>query len=670
MVARRAIAHARWAALLLLLLSSSAAIAEGVPLKASLDQLESVLPETAPAFAELKTSQVDELAQSIERGCGELSESQIVPGRSPVPACHELLDAKRRVDAELDRLLTLRGEFAAITPAATREQAARAYLRCVSRLIDLTGRLRYVQFDAFDAAAAVAMSNRNWQRELLTVASEARCVAAANAWSVALRPAAPDAPATLPASEVLRLFASAADPSLLPPLVDYVQTPSLPPAQLLRAAEAIRALGLPQHPRPQEGKDAYQPLMTATELHQRVAAIPQEKLTDEEQRRRTELLDWLAVRMERGVTELGYAMGNVEVRPGDWLLMRNPSPYNHFSSLSPGLFTHVGVVTDEVGPDGKRRLVVVDLPERGDRMPATNFDTFILRTLHYVVLRHPDADVASRMADVARTLIDTPTEFDLNFDTSRVTDLRGKIAPGVKVKTYCAGLLLVCAQETTADRATFFPIPETVAGGMTAKNLATLGLAIRDDFISPTGPMFSPTMTLVARREPLYEPGREIREAIYDHFAAALAEKPLTKAPTLEQSLRIRLAEMAKQNKLLGEALARTNNVSAELDLVAAAKAAAVVESLDEIADGAAEEYVNARDAIRAGNLRELRAERVSRETIQSIEDYRRRHQQLWRQWDGAALTPRELREALVTYYVAAGKGQIDEHFFGQAPAK
>jgi hypothetical protein len=205
---------------------------------------------------------------------------------------------------------------------------------------------------------------------------------------------------------------------------------------------------------------------------------------------------------------------------------------------------------------------------------------------------------------------------------------------------------------------------------MTAKNLATLGLAIRDDFISPTGPMFSPTMTLVARREPLYEPGREIREAIYDHFAAALAEKPLTKAPTLEQSLRIRLAEMARQNKLLGEALARTNNVSADLDLVAAAKAAAVVESLDEIADGAAEEYVNARDAIRAGSLRELRAERVPRETIQAIEDYRRRHQQLWAQWDGATLTPRELREALVAYYVTAGKREIDEHFFTPAATK
>jgi hypothetical protein len=50
--------------------------------------------------------------------------------------------------------------------------------------------------------------------------------------------------------------------------------------------------------------------------------------------------------------------------------MRNPSPYNLFTDLSPGLFTHVGVITAETGSDGIRRMVVVDLPERGERMPV------------------------------------------------------------------------------------------------------------------------------------------------------------------------------------------------------------------------------------------------------------------------------------------------------------
>ncbi len=49
----------------------------------------------------------------------------------------------------------------------------------------------------------------------------------------------------------------------------------------------------------------------------------------------------------KGLTEETYRLGPFEVQPGDWLLMRNPSPYNLFTDLSPGLFTHVGVVTLE-----------------------------------------------------------------------------------------------------------------------------------------------------------------------------------------------------------------------------------------------------------------------------------------------------------------------------------
>ena len=37
-------------------------------------------------------------------------------------------------------------------------------------------------------------------------------------------------------------------------------------------------------------------------------------------------------------------------------------------SQSPGLFTHVGVVAAERGTDGVRRFVIVDLPEREQRI--------------------------------------------------------------------------------------------------------------------------------------------------------------------------------------------------------------------------------------------------------------------------------------------------------------
>ncbi len=637
-------------------------------LESPLAKLESVLPQDANGFRNFDPAPVNHAVRQLELACAELSESQIVPGRSPVAACRALLAAKQRSDAQLEKLLALRAQLAAGPHDESRDAAARAYLHCVSKLINLSGRLRYIQYDAFDAAAAVALANPAWQEGLVRAAIDARSLAAANAWSVALLPPEPgaDSQPTFPAASVLDLYAAVGDASLLPSLADYVRQPGLSPVQRLNAVAAIRQVGLPQDPRPQDGKDAYQPAMLANELQQLTEAIDAAQLNDSDRQRRSELLSWLNQRIERGVTEQAYRLGSVEVRPGDWLLMRNPSPYNHFTNLSPGLFTHVGVITDETGPDDKRRIVVVDLPERGDRMPATNFDTFVLRTLHYVVLRHPDPAVGSRMADVARTLIDAPTEFDLNFDTARVTALQGKIAPGMKVKTYCAGLLLICAQETSLPRVEFFPFAETVAGGKTAQNLAALGLSVKADFISPTGPFFSPALQLIARREPLYEPGREIREALYDHFADALAEQTLTNVPDVQQSLRIRLAEMARENPLLAAALARANQVSEDLDLVAAAKAAAVVESLDQVADDAATGFVDARDAIRAGSIRELRLARVPREKLQQIESQRRRHVLLWQNWDGQLISPRELREALVRYYIDRGMQQIDEQFFGK----
>jgi len=635
--------------------------ADGI--RAAIAELEARTPVAPEGYRGLDTAPIDAAARRLERACAELAESHIQPGRSPVAACQALLDAKQRVDARLEALFALRTGFAGWTADAERDEALRAYLRAVSRSIDLSGRLRYIQYDAFDAAAGVSMDNAAWQKDLLRVATDARSLAAANAWSVALL--APEAGApTLSANAVLDLYASVNDSTLLPALADYVRRPDLTPPRRLRAIVAIDKLGVPQDPRPQDGQDAYQPVILAAELKRLAKSLDVARLNPAERQQREAVLASLDKRIARGVTETGYRHGHVTVQPGDWLLMRNPSPYNHFTSLSPGLFTHVGVITDEQGPDGKRRLVVVDLPERGDRMPATNFDTFILRTLHYVVLRHPDPAVAARMADVARTLIDSPTEFDLNFDTSRVTALRGQIAPGVKVKTYCAGLLLICAQETPLPRDEFFPIAETVAGGRTAENLAKLGLSVKEDFISPTGPLFAPSLMLVARRESQYEPGREIREALYDHFAAGLADNTLNNSPNLRQALRIRLAEMAKRNPLLATALAEANDVSEDLDLVAAAKAAAVVESLDEVADGAAKDFLDARDAIRAGDLRELRRARVPRETLDGIEALRREHSRLYQAWEQGAITPRQLREELVRYYMDRGVREIDQRFF------
>ena len=59
-----------------------------------------------------------------------------------------LLAAKQRVDRRLDATLDVRRQFAALEPTETRHKARQAFLETASRLIDLSGRLRYLQVDA------------------------------------------------------------------------------------------------------------------------------------------------------------------------------------------------------------------------------------------------------------------------------------------------------------------------------------------------------------------------------------------------------------------------------------------------------------------------------------------------------------------------------------------
>ena len=243
------------------------------------------------------------------------------------------------------------------------------------------------------------------------------------------------------------------------------------------------------------------------------------------------LVAWLADRNDHGLEGDTYRLGQFDVHPGDWLLMHNPSPYNLFTDLSPGLFTHVGVVALENGKDGKRRMVVVDLPEVGTAMPATNVEIFLQRTLNFVFLRHPDPAVAAKMGETAASTIGDPTEFDLNFRTDRVAALKGMPLAGEKIHTYCAGLLLLCAQETAARHKVLLSDRRNYRRRPHPRQHHQVGSVGRRRLVSPTGCLFSPQLKIVGRSEPMYEPRREIEETIYDHFAEAWQKKNCIRPP-------------------------------------------------------------------------------------------------------------------------------------------
>jgi hypothetical protein len=590
---------------------------------------------------------------------------------SVVAALEPLLLAKHRIDRLTDKLFLLRSAFTPIKPDEQQRAALRNYLRTMSALIDLSGRLRYIHFDAINEATGTVVANPAERDRLIALLTQYQSTIGASVLiDLLFEPAAdePDAAALrandATKSNVLSLVAAARQTDVLSDLADYVLGEAAPAPLLIQAAETIRLLGLPQDPLPNQDSTLPTVALTAVELREALGGLGAGKLSPALEKRHAELIAWLDQRIEKGATDETYETGYGSFAPGDWLLMRNPSPYNLFTDISPGLFTHVGVVTSMTPDDGVRRIVLVDLPERGTRMPATTIDTFVKRTRHFVVLRHKDQKVAQAMADAAAAMIGNETQFDLNFRTKRINEYAGKPLKDAKIHTYCAGLLLLCALQSGQPREEFFPIGEYPAPGKTQANLISFGMSIGEDFISPTGALFSDKFGIVAQREPMYDPRREVEEAIYNHFAEKMVTTDIHPTADAFQALRLTVAEASKSNPLLATALASAANVNADMDLVAAAKAAAVVEALDEIAKQSSADFLAAQEAMRAGDARQLQKSGLKPDQIAQIEAIRRRHAELLSRWNAARISPRELRIALANDAIARGKRGIDERFF------
>lgn len=643
-----------------------------------LAQLETVGDQVRSRFDAPETQRLSELAERVDRWFDELASFSGLDGPDPfIRRIGRLVAIKSRVDAELDRTLAQRIRFAGEPPGPGRRTRVRSFLRATTALIDLSGRLRYRLYAAIDDVASAVASAPELTARLVDQLAEGHSRVGSVAMAGILLDPDPETdgaggPQWVTAEtkeRLIELAAATGSLEMVPTLAVLATEGRTSPRLVIASAEAIGRLGLPQDPRPAREPSLPQPSITARRLHTILLALDLTGLPLELVVRHRRLVSWLRPRIDGGIPGDSYRLGRFEVHAGDWLLMRNPSPYNRFTDLAPGLFTHVGVITVEPGSDGIRRMVVVDLPELGKRMRAVTVDTFVKRTLHYVVLRHPDRAVARVMAARAREAIGQRTEFDLNFRTDRVAALRGQPLVGKKIHTYCAGLLLLAAQETGRSREAFFPLPEYPAGGHAVENLAGLGMTFGRDFISPTGAIFSPQLMIAARRDPMYEPRREIQEAVYDHFAVHLEQSRLKPAPDLLQTLRLKLAEAARTNPLLTTAMAGVAGVDRDTDLVAAARTLAVVETLDQIARGSSDEFFLAREALLAGPEAEWVREGYRGEEIAELRIYRARHAELLRQWQTDQAPYRAVRISLVRYYIGQGKRRIDARFFGGLPS-
>jgi hypothetical protein len=646
-----------------------------------LGELERMLPQEAAAFEKLDMSKVVLACNSTEQWAMEVA--RYAGKELPTPVLEtagHLITSKHQLDKLISRMFELRTKFTDLPSEkpeqlTTRQTALVNYLQATAALLDLSGRMRYLHRDGLENAADLLAEHPAHYKRLIEVLEQYQSSIGAVVMSQALIDPSPEEKEIVPATpeikkSVLRLIGKTAPTEILSDIVEVLKSTRQPAEVRLAAAETILQIGLPQQIR--SGTDATlpKPAITPAQLYEQLQKIPTAQLSTSSQATRTKILATVTQRMKSGLAEPVFQYGGMTLRPGDWLLMRNPSPYNLFSELSPGLYSHVGIVAYEKGNDGIRRMVVLDMPERGTTIPAVNVEIFLQRTLNYAFLRHDDPKVADSLAQSGLDCIGNACEFDLNFRTQRVSDLAGKSLKGTRIHTYCAGLLLICAQQTDRPRTDFFPLSEMPPLGQAKDNFAQLGVTFGDDFISPTGILFSKKMQIVARREPMYDPRREIEEAIFDHFAIRTKSVPLVQSPDTLQALRTKLAESSKTNPLLAQALGAAANLPAEMDLVAAAKLGAVVETLDEIAFGNSAKYVNARLAIIEGPTPPKVPDRTAAQVAELAELRATTHRELAQQWDAMQIPPRGLRIALVNFYIARGKQQLDERFFKAPESK
>ena len=635
-------------------------------------QLDVAVPKQLQDCSTVSAQQVADVSKSLlEMAAGEVWSAQrrwnettqqreaLRNAREGLQLLQALLEVRRFVDAQRSAMITLRHRFGRVAEGEDGRQQLRSYLKTVSGLNDLSGRLRYLLRDAIDETAYVLDPFPDQFNQMIRLLTEERVGIGAEVLDYVLFAPEPGGEA-VPYPQrtqalVLELLAACRSAESLSPLATLVRSSEAKIPLKLRAAEIIREIGLPQDPWSGQDPKLPAPSIQAGELFELASQWSQRGLDRSQRRRLSTLLRWLDERRRIGVTGSTFRVAGHDIRVGDWLLMRNPSPYNRFTDLSPGLFTHVGVVSQVTDDDGRRHFVIVDLPERGDRIPVTNVDIYLQRTLHYWFLRHLDPGFGQRMGTTVASWIGRPTHFDLTFRTDRVRQQPRPLGAEAEIHTYCAGLLLMCVLQNGGREQDFFPLGEQAAPGTAAENLKRIGIVMGHDVVSPTGAIFGSSMQLVDRSRPMYDPGREIRESVYDFFAQQMTARPIRLTPTFTQQLRQRLAALSVKSPWLTKALAEVNNVSDRIDLEAAAKVAIAVETLDQIAGENQNQFEAAWSAFSEDEESSSEGQRVK---------FHERHQQLWQRWQKSQITPRQLRRELVRYYVKRGEDGVTVRFF------
>ncbi|MEZ6086597.1 MAG: hypothetical protein R3C05_00905 [Pirellulaceae bacterium] len=644
-------------------LFSIAIVASAITLSPELTAREILLPSVATDWKQLAAEAdsnelIDQFSRILEDQWRQVELTSSEPPSSTLSKSEQVFALNATVRQRIDQLWQLRVPIGQAAGTVQARRAAAGFLKTISAWVEFSGRLRFMTRE--HTQQAVKQLPRADVKRLIASAQKHQIGVVAPAIAFVLVQPPPgnnavpfDNPTRLQLLEVIRttreIDASAS-------LFQLAQWPHTPDPLRLQIMKTMRAIGMPQGSNADASGTAEAMLTHIEKMDASVLAPGDIEL-------RSELKTWLDSLVEHGVTGNTFRWGSVEIRSGDWILQRNPSPYNRFTDLSPGLFTHVGIATEVVDDAGIRRIVIVDLPETGTRIQSEAADQFVSSSLHWIVLRHRRSEAAEAMGRVAAQLIGRASEFDLTFNLDLIPQQRGILSTKAPVRTYCAGFLALCAQEAGLQQDDLFPLTESPSSERCLANLEKLGMTMTQ-FISPSGPLFSSDLEIVGTRPPMYAPDNVIREAVYDRFASRMAEDEFQMHETSTQRLRQQLAEISSEYTWVRAALAKVNDVNPALDLVVAGRVATLVENLDAIADAQSQAFSDALTLVRSSGLPANLDEESQLRMQRMLTNLRSEHPEWFAKWRAGDWSMHTLRQTLVQHYCQAGRHAVDVMFF------
>ncbi len=119
-----------------------------------LKRFHETVPQTAEEFGTVDVDALNKAADAVEQWVflwGRVAAGQMPNEQVNIMA--RLLDAKQFVDRELENVLATRTRFATLPADNGRHAALQGYLTTASKLVELSGRLRYDMVDILDDTA-------------------------------------------------------------------------------------------------------------------------------------------------------------------------------------------------------------------------------------------------------------------------------------------------------------------------------------------------------------------------------------------------------------------------------------------------------------------------------------------------------------------------------------